>query len=177
MAFDPVLNPTDFYLLQGRKSPGICKITGAGMPRKWDEIVGYGWSGGFAIYKGQRLAKWKAIHTLATEQDWADWEAFLPLLSRPTSSQRPKALDIWHPWLERFALKSCVVDHVAQPEEDGDLGLWQVTVDYLEFRAPKRALAKPDSSDSKTGEPQSAAEKALGDALNTLADREKTLAE
>lgn len=175
MAFDPLLTPVDFILLNGQRSPGLATVEGAGLPRKWDELVGYGWSGSFTVYKGQRLATWKVHLDLVEPQDWIDWEAFRTLLARPISGQRPKALDIWHPWLAPFGIKSCVVRDVTQPTETDD-AIWRVSIDFMEFRAPKRALARPDASTTKDGTPQSAAEAAFVAAAKEDADKLRELA-
>jgi hypothetical protein len=176
MAFDPEATPIDFVLLTGKRSPGIATLEGVSRPRKWDEIVGYGYSGGFSVYRGQRLCHFKLHLDLVTEQDWVDWYAWRPILDRPPARQRPKALTIWHPWLVDAGIKSCVVEDDSQPVMT-EPGIWRVTIPLLEFRAPKRVLAKPDASTNNPAAPQSAAEAAFVRAADDVAAKLKEFAQ
>lgn len=160
MAFDPLVTPIDYVLFNGKPTPGIAVLDGASQPMKWDELVGYGWSGSFAIFKGQRLSKFKIFLDLVTADHWQEWESFAATISKPVAGQRPKSISMWHPWLVTLGIKAGVILDISQPQEQ-DLGIWRVTLEILEFRAPKRTLAKPDSAATQDGKPQSAAEAAF----------------
>lgn len=59
--------------------------------------------------------------------------------------RRPRALDIWHPILEDWGVRSVVVENVLQPKQTGD-GEWTIEVRLIEYRVPVFALARPEGS-------------------------------
>lgn len=168
MSFDPFVTPIDYFLLASQRSPGVAQIAGAGSPRKWDEHGGYGLSGSTLIFTGTKLSEFEARLMLTTSQDWADWHAWKPLVARPPRMTRPRALDIWHPWLEELEIKRAVVLDVLQPEQD-DTGGWTRIVKFKAFRAPVRTLAKPEGSQAKPTDPVDAYIEKLTNQVQTLA--------
>lgn len=145
MSWNPLRQPIDKWVLAGRLSPGMGSIEKANSPRKWDEIGGYGASGSVLIFHGRKLVPFDGVLRLYTEEDWADWDAFKPIVLRPPYGSTPKALDIWHPWLQLLEVKSAVVTDVLQPEEI-DNGGYRIVIQFLEHRKPKLALAAPVAS-------------------------------
>jgi hypothetical protein len=146
--FNPLTNPIDFILLAGRPSPGIAEVVGAGNPRKWDEQSGPYLSGAFLVGGGNRLSHFTVKIRLYTNQDWVDWHDWRPLVERTPYGQRPRALDIWHPWLVMLKIKSVVVEDVGQPEPD-ETGGFVIPIKFVEFRRPKLTLLKPTASEQK----------------------------
>lgn len=154
MAFDPNLNGIDFVLLGGTRTPGVGRVEKANSPRNWDQRNGYGWSGSFPVFTGLKLSEFDVIFELWTSQDWADWEAFRPIIAKPPYGKRPKAIDVWHPWLEELGIRSAVIFDVLAPTKIGETGGWSRTIQMLEWRQPKITLAKPTSADKpKTTDP------------------------
>lgn len=145
MSWNPIDNPIDFFILQHLASPGIGTIQKANSPRKYDERGGWGASGSVLIFMGRRLSQFDGIITLYTPEDWAAWEAWKPLVDRPPYGKRPRALDIWHPYLAQLQIASCVVEDVLQPEELENGG-HRIVIQFREFRALKLSLAKPEAS-------------------------------
>lgn len=152
MSYDPITQPVDYILLAQQRSPGIARVKGAGSPRKWDERGGYGLSGSTLVFTGTRLSEFDVQLLFTTPEDWAAWDVWKPLVARPPSRVRPRALDIWHPWLEELEIKRVVVLDVLQPDE-GETGEWTRTIKFKAFRAPKLTLAKPEGSKSKPTDP------------------------
>lgn len=148
MPWNPLSQPIDKFVMAGLVSPGIGSVEKASSPRKWDEVAGYGASGSILIFHGKRLVPFDAVVRLYTEQDWLDWDAFKPIVLRPPYGEIPKAIDVWHPWLQLFDVRSCIVQDVLQPEEI-DNGGYRIVIQCLEYRRPKRALAAPIASDPK----------------------------
>lgn len=145
----------DYILLGGEKSPGRATVLGAGSPRTWDKRKGYGYSGAFVIFTGDDLAKFKVQIDLWKKDQFAEWDRFAKkCLVKPPLGQKPKALDIQHPLLNAEPLKitSAVVEDVSQWDQDEE-GLWSCTIDFLQFRAPKPALGKPNAAIPSVAKP------------------------
>jgi hypothetical protein len=155
---NPFTSPIDYIMLAGQRSPGLADLPqGASAPRKWDLRKGYGLSGGGIVYTGDDLAKFPVKIRLYTDQDWTDWDSFKTLVRKPPPNVKPKAMDIWHPILEEFEIKSVVVEDLKGPTQTGD-GEWTWEIDFLQFRAPKVAIAKPTASVTKPPPPKTANE-------------------
>lgn len=146
--WNPIEQPTDKLKLSGVWSPGICEIGGAGSPRKWDEIDGYGWSGGIVVYHGIKLSHFSVRLALYDVDDWTDWQAFRPLVMKPPIGSRPRTHPIWHPLLAEVGIAACVVEDVKAPEQV-DHGVWVVEIAMIESRLPKHGtVAKPTGADA-----------------------------
>jgi hypothetical protein len=143
---DPFKTPIDYFTINGQRSPGLAVISDASQPEKWEERQGYGLSGAVPIYRGRGLAKPVATIRLATPKDFTDWYVFRKLLARAPNARVPRALSIWHPWLQLADIKAVVVEHLGQPDYDEASGIYTVTVKFLEFRRLKLALAKPEAA-------------------------------
>lgn len=145
MGFNPLLTPVDYILLEGKKSPGIARVSGASIPYSWDQVKGYGYSGSFAIPRGRKLSEFVVAIELYDDQDWEDWHEWSPLVLAKPHRKIPRALDIWHPWLEALDIKSAVIVMPKQPRElPNGAHVWEIKM--LEFRDPKYRLAKPTAS-------------------------------
>ncbi len=149
---DPISNPVDYVILGGQRSPGLAEISDASSPRRWDERKGYGLSGSTVVFRGIGLAKPILTLRLYSAEDFAAWESWRPLVARPPLGSRPRALDIWHPFLEEAGIGSVVVEDVSQPVQSGD-GEWTITIKLIEYRRPKLTLARPDGSDTRLTDP------------------------
>jgi hypothetical protein len=147
----------DFVLLGGLKSPGLCDVQGAGSPRKWDQAAGYGLSGAVSRFLGNALSEFSIKFRLygdpkVPDPDWQAWQAFEAVLMKPPAGKHPRALDIWHPVLERLKIKSVGVVDVGQPYQSDD-GEWTIEVKFIEYRRPKITLAKPEAAKATPTDP------------------------
>lgn len=162
--FNPLQTPIDFILLAEhrrpngppandaqalRQSPGIAEVKGAADVRMWDKRQAYGLAGATQIFRGRDLAEFDVTLTLTTDDDWDAWASWRTLVARPPFGKIPKALDIWHPWLEEMQIRSCVVLSRGQPEPDGT-GAFRIPIKFREFRPFTFALSKPTSSATPT---------------------------
>ncbi len=153
MTWNPLDAPVDFVLLGGVRSPGLASLEGADSPRKWDQRKATATTGATLVFKGIDLSKFRLLLRLYTAEHWGTYITdFQPLLQRPPSGQRPRALDIEHPFLEALGIRSVVVGNVKQPTQTGD-GEYTIEVELLEFRAPVRAIARPDGSVNQPATP------------------------
>jgi len=150
--WNPLSQPVDHIILAGRKSPGLAEVTGGASPRKWDERGGYGLSGSTLVFKGIGLAKFTVKLKLYTEDDWAAWHTWKPLVDKPPLGSKAKAMDITHPLTEQLGVAAVVVEEVSQPEQT-DSGEWTITIKFIEYRKPKVALAKPDGAKATPADP------------------------
>lgn len=148
MTWNPWSTPLDRGVINGIWTPGILRLRNADSPRKWDERVGYGWSGSFPVFLGVRLSQFDVGFELYTDEDWADWQKLRPILAKPPYGKRPKALDFVHPILQDLDIKSIVVTNVKQ-QETSELGVITIPIEVMTFRVPKIALAKPEGSADK----------------------------
>ena len=164
--FNPITDADlyDFITLSGQRSPGICDVSGASAPREWDIRKGYGLSGAIVVYTGDGLAKFTVRLLLWEPAQFDEWEAWRPLIRKPPRGVRPKAQDIFHPYLEELGIGSAVVEDELQWTQP-EAGLFVKDIKFIQFRAPLPALAKPEASQTKPNEPtaQTEAEKMIAD--------------
>jgi len=137
MTFNPLSEPVDYILLANRRSPGLATIAGADTPRRWDERRGIALSGSRVVYRGLELSKPIVRLVLLTEDDWAAWHEWKPLVERPPRGERARAKDIWHPILEDQGVTAVNVQDVLQPMQTAD-GEWTIEIRFIEHREPVR---------------------------------------
>lgn len=157
MTFNPLTTPVDHIVLAGRRSPGLATIEGAGTPRDFEERRGFGISFGRLRFRGVKLARFKVLLVLVTEQHWADWHEWKGLVARPEIESDPRRqsttfprltappMDIEHPILADMGITSCVVEDALQPVQTGD-GEWTIEIRCIEYRAPIVALEATQGS-------------------------------
>jgi hypothetical protein len=159
---------SDYLLLGGKRTPGSVKLSGHGRAEKWDVKEGDGQGGATVTYKGEELSKFTATFELGDGDDYddfADWDAFVPILRRATGAKEPSALDVFHPDLARLDIKSVVVTKIGGLVHDGKGGA-TVAVDFLEYRPPVPKGGTPNGSSANAG----AAGGAAGGAQDPNAD-------
>ena len=143
MTWNPLQTPVDFAILSGVKTPGIAVVLGANSPRKWEELQSFGWSGATLRFAGVGLSVFSIKVRLYTVADWAAWnEQMEPLLLRPPSGKKPRALACWHPFLLAKQIFACIVEDVEGPEQVED-GVWEHTIKCKQYRERRFQLAKP----------------------------------
>lgn len=138
MAHDPIASPVDFVVVAGQRTPGLAEVVGAGSPRQWDERRGFDMSGATLRFRGKKLARFSIKITLATTEEFAAWAAFAPVVLTVPAGGRG-ALDLKHPILNDWGIRSGVVEDVLQPAPDGDTGKYIVEIRMIERRPPEEA--------------------------------------
>lgn len=162
MTWNPIQNPTDVCLLGGVKTPGICEITGASSPRKWDKKAGYAMTGAILVYHGIDLSAFTISLKLYTLEHWTGWEVIKPLLMRPPIGRVAKALDVVHPVLNEVGISQLVVEDVSAPEQVED-GVWLIAIKCIEWRRYKIDVGTPDGSEATPADPRQVEIQALWD--------------
>jgi hypothetical protein len=160
VSWNPYQSPVDYFILAGKKSPGIATIQGAERARKYDERNGYGLGGASLIYNGRKLAHFSAMIRLYSPKDWQDWAVFRPLVQKIPKpvftadgaisfAQGSGVLDFWHPLLEPLGIKSVVVEDEVQPVLEDETGVWLVEIKFIQYSPPVREISKPKGSQGK----------------------------
>lgn len=167
MTFNPISEPVDKILLANRESPGLAVISNVDSPRMWDERKGYALSGARVVFRGQGLSRPIVTLRLFTDDDFAAWHDWRPILDLPPREQLAPdagfaqrsvfrrgrlALDIWHPILEDLGVAKVVVENVTQPRQVAD-GEWNVVINFIEFRRPVRRLITAEASQERPTDP------------------------
>ncbi len=142
MAYNPLLDPTDTVILDGKICPGVASVRGHGSPREWEEIKSYGAAGSAIRFMGRRLSKFDVVCELVTDEDWEAWHVFRPTVLRLPVGQRENWKSIVHPWTATHGIFRAVILDVKGPEPSGDRGKYVITINMQEFRGLKLALAK-----------------------------------
>jgi hypothetical protein len=146
VTFNPITSPVNYVVLAGVRTPGLASLEGVSSPRKWDVRKPHGGHGATIVFTGTDVARFKLLIRLYTVRDWADWDAFRPVVQKAPDPANPRALDIVHPWTDQAGIRSVVVEDVLQPRETSDNGEWTVEVHLLEYHPPVRTVARPDGS-------------------------------
>lgn len=148
MTWSPLTEPQDFVILAGQRTPGIAKLEGFDSPRRWDVRRGPGLSGATLRFHGIDLAQSGKLKLfLTTEADWADWEAFRPIVMRPPLGERARHLQIEHPLLEGLGIRAVAVKNVSQPTPVDETGTWVIEISLLEYAQIAPALSAPAGAD------------------------------
>jgi hypothetical protein len=144
----------DYITLAGFRSPGVARFVKRGhRPRDFDVRKGYGFAGAFVVYTGDNLAKFSVQLECWNPPDLhVEWLFFSSILDKAPQGLTPAltsafALGIGHPLINEAPLRinSVVIEDFSAWDVD-EYGLWTMTIDFLEFKAPLPALGKPDKT-------------------------------
>lgn len=145
---NPFINPDnfDYFLLGGRKSPGLAKISGAAKVSKYQVNKPKGSTGASLTYDGRDLTKFKASIKLITADEYSQWQDFSALLKKEPNSKDPKAIEFYHPFItDELGVSAVVVEQFTQPEESGANEI-TVNIDFLEYAPPKASTSNISGS-------------------------------
>lgn len=192
MAFDLLVNPVNYILLGGQKSPGLVEIVGAKAEYEYLVRQANFTTGARQLYKYRKLSEFEVrIRCYSTDELIAfdQWRSILrapdkrSLIVNPDAKLKKgsegavmRALDIWHPLLEDLEIKAVVVLSVGQFDQV-DHGVWQVTIRFRQHigvpvvtqRPVEGAQATPeDPADAATAAQSLANRKAIAARVNEL---------
>jgi hypothetical protein len=153
VTWNPLTQPTDRCKIAGVDTPGLCEVTGASSPRKWDEQAGYAMTGAILIYRGNALARFTMRFKLYTLTHWTQWAAIRPLLLRAPVGKRSHALDVDHPVLTEVGISQMVLEDVTAPEQVED-GVWQIELKCIEWRRYSVSVGQADGSEATPEDPR-----------------------
>ena len=148
----------DSFFLAGKQSPGVCRFTGLPVVEEgWKKQEPKGKDGGELDRSGRPLIEFAVSIYLWDEPSigldhFAAWDDFLEVILTPIAKSSQKALDIYHPLLERLGIGSVVVKSWGQPVPDGKGGA-TASIAFIQYAPPKKtATGKPKGSKSGGGE-------------------------
>ena len=164
----------DRCTIAGQVSPGVCRVTGLGSPRKWDEKDGHGTSGATLVYNGDKVAHFEIEFSLWEPEHFVAWDAFKPLLRRAPKGVKPTAMDFSHPFADEHDISSIIVEDLQGPDvTDSGLTLWKAKV--AQFRKPTPAQGKPGGSATQPGASQPDAKTEAEKQIEALTQQVKDL--
>ncbi len=156
---NPLVNPTalDYVGVAGVANSGIARVLDAdGRPYDWDKKNSSGSQGATQTYRGWDLAKFKVRYEfwLAEQIDYFE-NVYVPVLRYDALKQAPQPVAVYHPILASRDVHAAIVTRIG-PLVDLGAQLWSVTVDFEEFRPPKKknVTTTPDKgakTDGKNG--------------------------
>jgi len=169
VAFLPLEQPNlDIYLIDGKPSPGLSTISGAGSPRKILIVAGYGMSGAISRFAGNKISEFSISTALYTAADWAAWHVFSQLLLAVPRGTVPKVLGIYHPILADLGIIKVLVKDLTQPVQTAE-GVWTFVAKFVEWRGIKQALKRPEGVTSVVTDPVEIKIGLMKDQSDTLA--------
>jgi hypothetical protein len=153
---NPLVNPDDFnrvIIASSIISPGLASLSGgAERPYNWDIRYAPGLQGAVIMYWGWKLSESiKFTFKFWEAQQIADfYSTFLPALKYDVNKKRPTPVSIYHPVLAANDVVNVVTKSIG-PLVDAGQQLWTCTVEFLEYRLPKRQnlAVTPDKVDTK----------------------------
>jgi hypothetical protein len=139
-----VFDNEDLYnviVLNGITSPGKVTLSGHDRRAEWDVKFGPWLQGATTTLKGIPPIEFKAsfylVYDVAQKQnDFADWEDFVPAIQATIAGNVPHAVPIYHPDLAANGITSVVQAKIGGMVYDGKGG-GTVVVTFQEYRPPK----------------------------------------
>lgn len=131
----------------GYKSARI-KIAGAKRAYKWDVKDGLGLQGALETYRGQTPPAFTITFFLWTNELYAAWLSFQPLLQYNGVKTQPKPVQIYHPQLANLGIYQVITEDIGAVEMVDEMSrMFAVTVTLREFFNPLPVSATtPDAA-------------------------------
>jgi len=146
MPWNPFLEKADTLFIDGTETPGLLRFEGVGTRHEFevhDDPVGR--DGGWAWFKGRKLARFRIRIELYSIDDWDAMTAMLPTLRvRPTGDKRSHSVE--HPLLSAHEIKAVVFEEINGPDRQSQSEPWVVELSCIEYRKPKIEIAKVQGS-------------------------------
>jgi hypothetical protein len=139
-----VFDNEDLYtsiVLNGIKSPGQVTLSGHDRRIEWDVKSGPSLQGASTELKAIPPISFKASFYLVYDitqgqNDFQDWEDFVPAIQATVAGSTPKAASIYHPDLAANHITSVVLANMGGMVYDGKGG-GTVVVTFQEYRPPR----------------------------------------
>lgn len=136
-------------VLNGKVSPGVVKLSGHDRKSEWDIHGGPFLQGAWMVLKWTPPIEFTCSFYLVKDpglgvDDFAAWDAFVPVIKATVQGRTPKAVPIYHPDLAANEITSVVkatIGGMTYDEHGGGL----ISVKFQEYKPPKiqGGLPKP----------------------------------
>lgn len=148
----------DRVRLGGKDLPGLARLRGK-LSRKVDVKHAPERFGATLTDLGVAPAQFQIVLKLWTLQHLDDWEIFAPFLAPPPNKRNPKPIEIEYPSLILHGIRRVYVVGIGLLEETQASGVWQTTLDCLEWRpaSPAEAVTPTSAGIDLTATPNVAA--------------------
>jgi hypothetical protein len=139
----------DVATLGGRKLPGLVKVDGAEVGRKWDVKTGPGIDGATTTDQGYEVAKPTLTLLLWTPEQWEAWQDIVPLLvPKPGKATKkpPTAVPVTHPALNGLGINNLLILSLSAPKPASPKGAFEVTIKTVQWLPSKKAPVQTPGS-------------------------------
>ncbi len=137
---DPGLN---VCTINGLVSPGRLRVSGFAQILNWEVRPGYGMTGATTVFRGRGLTPGTLLFEFWNQDQIDEWFVFSKVFDVPQKPLGTRlALGIAHPILKAIGVETIVMTKMHQIEINQN-GLWSVSVEVLEYKAPIKAIVKP----------------------------------
>lgn len=139
---DPIGNPQgwDVVTIGGVDSPGLCKLSGFKRDFGWQIKKGKGSKGSTVTLNEYPPVEGTLTFRLWTRSHFEEWALFRDNFKYDPTKKPISAIDIYHPALADIGVSSVVCKSISALEHQGE-GLYQLTVELIEYNPPPKASA------------------------------------
>lgn len=137
---DSVLPAWDRVRIGGKDLPGLARIRGK-LARKVDVKHAPERFGATLTDLGNAPATFQIALKLWTLDHLEQWELFAPFLAPPGNKRNPKPTEIEYPSLALHGIRRVYVIGIGLLEESQTAGVWQTSIDCIEWRPASPAEA------------------------------------
>lgn len=124
------------------RSPGVCKITGDGIPREWDVRQGFGLAGSTQAFRGIGLAEFEVKVRMWAPEHRDLFKVFDAAVEPSPPGQAERVYEIANPRLAARGINKCVFLNAPLLGDDGDGGD-TATYKCRQWRKPLATLSSP----------------------------------
>lgn len=159
LAANPLVNPgaLDVFVAAGVANQGVARLLDSdGRPYKWDTKDTAGAEGATQTYRGWKLGQFKVRFEFWTaDQIEHFFSTYVPQLRYDATKQAPNPIAVGHPIVNASDVNAAIVQRIG-PLVDLGQQLWSVTVEFEEYRPPKKKNVTTTPS-SKNASPSAVA--------------------
>jgi len=147
----PIANPQayDAFIFAG-EAYLYCDYSGFDRLHKWDEKDGKGAKGATNTYVSDPLAKGTVTFHAWEEDHFTQFRTIREILRFDPTKKTGVAVEVWHPALVENDITALVVTKQGPWHHDGN-GMYTRTLEFTEFRPPKKVSAVSTPGSASTG--------------------------
>ncbi len=151
----------------GRRSPGVCKVSGAKRGFGWDVKAGKGSKGSTVTLNTYPPAEFTVTFQFWLQDHFEEWREFRDIWNYDPTKKPVSAVTVFYPSLSDLDITRVVCKSISAIEAVGK-GLYQAVVELIEYNPPPKKAADASPNGSK-----SASAKAPGKTDDPIADEQQ----